>query len=201
MPASRGPPAAAGNAVATQRRHRCRRLTAIATVGANDSVPAVAPTPSSARHLAGGNPRVKQVLSSPASSLIHPVRTGLAKTKSPSELPPGGWSGAMSLPTASRSLFLSGGHRGAPGRWRPHAHELLLQMLQPRRSWQPTPGAAPVQLLAWHSHRMGLTPWHGWTQGCHCWSPNMEPLPLACSSKCHVRLLAAAFGGKSCFIT
>ena len=109
---------------------------------------------------------------------------------------PGGWSGAMSLPTASRSLFLSGGHRGTPGGWRPHAHELLLQMLQPRRSRQPTPGAAPVQLLAWHSHRMGLTPWHGWTHGCHCWSPNMEPLPLACSSKCHIRLLAAAFGGE-----
>lgn len=174
--------------------HRCRRLTAIATVSANDLVPAVAPTPPSARHLAGGNPRVKQVLPSPASSLIHPIRTGPAKTKYPTEPPPRKMEQGHVPPNSLQVPLPPGGHRDALGCWRPHAHLELLQMLQPQRSQQAPPRAALVQLLAWHRHRMGLTPQHGWTHSCHCWNPTTEPLPLVCSSRCHLRLLAAASG-------
>lgn len=148
-------------------------------------VPAVAPTPPSARHLAGGNPRVRQA-PSPASSLVHPASAAQQRLNSP----PSG--AAMSLPAASRSLLLMRGSRGTPGGWRPHTGRCS----RPEGAGSlhhRCPGlAASVAQPPY-----GADPGARQTHGRHPWSPDTEPLPTVCSSGRHKRLLPAAFGGRA----
>lgn len=106
-------------------------------------------TPSAVRCPEGGSPRAKCCIQS------HP---GPARLNSPLSLFPRGWNRAMSLPSASRSLFLSWGWtQGCSGRLESHAQKLLLGVPQPQRNHQPPPRTALVQLS------VAQPPHEGWT--------------------------------------